>query len=235
MIKLISITKYVFTIVGLGLLIGAFFVYKNNVSFIESAIETEGTVVDLVRSRSNDSSSYYYKPVVNFKTEKGESIEFTSTTGSNPAAYSKGETVQILYLATEPQSAKIKGFFSLWGTVIILGGIGGVFFLVGLTIFLASMFKDRKEQHLKQHGTPVETKFQSVELNRGFEVNGRNPFKVVTQWHNPTTSEIHIFESSNIWYDPTEYIADKPITVFIERNNPRNYYVDLSFLPKVAN
>ena len=235
MIKLIGVIKYLFTIVGLGLLIGAFFIYKNNVAFIESAIETDGTVVELVRVRSSDSSSYYYKPVVNFKTENGELTEFISSTGSNPASYSKGEQVKILYLATDPQSAKIKGFFSIWGAAIILGGIGCVFFLVGLTMFLTSMFKNRKVEYLKQHGKPVETIFQSVELNRGLEVNGRNPFRVLTQWQNPTTSEIHIFESNNIWFDPTEYIAEKPITVFIERNNPKSYFVDLSFLPKVAN
>jgi hypothetical protein len=36
---------------------------------------------------------------------------------------------------------------------------------------------------------------------------------------------------SNLWYDPSGQIDREKITVFMERNNPTKYYVDLSFLP----
>jgi len=234
MIKMLGIIKYAFVVVGLGMVVGAYFIYDYNVSFIESATETEGTVTELVQSRSSDNNSYYYKPVVRFNTSDGQIVEFMSSTGSNPASYSVGEKVTILYLPSDPQNAKIKGYFSLYGAAVIVGGIGSAFFLVGLTFFIVTKLKNKKEKYLEQHGTPIETKFQSVQLNKGFEVNGRHPFQVLTQWQNPSTSEIHIFRSNNIWYDPTQYIGDRSITVFIERNNPNKYFVDVSFLPKVA-
>jgi hypothetical protein len=65
-------------------------------------------------------------------------------------------------------------------------------------------------------------------------VNDRHPFQIVTQWQNPSTSEIHVFESDNIWYDPSEFITNQRITVYIEKENPKKYWVDLSFLPKMA-
>ena len=235
MIRIISITKYAFTVVGLAFLIGTFFIYKNSMSFVGSAIEAQGTVVELVRERSGNNNSYNYKPVVKYKTSEGKMIEFTSTTGSNPASYSVDEKVPVLYLAAEPQSAKIKSFFSLWGAVLIVGGFGSIFFLIGSGMLLFTKLKNNKEQYLKQHGVPIKTKFQSVQLNEGFEVNGRNPFQVLTQWQNPSTSEIHVFKSNNLWFDPTDHINESLITVFIERNNPNKYHVDLSFLPKVAN
>lgn len=234
MLKIIVIIKYIFTLVGIGMIIGAFLIYKSSATFVGNAIETQGKVIELVRVRSSDNSSYYYKPVVTFKTSKGEAVEFTSSSGSNPASFSVGEEVPILYLPAKPQEAKIKGFFSLWGAAAIVGGIGSVFFLVGIIILLVAKLKNKKEKYLKQYGTPIETRFQSVQLNKSFEVNGRNPFQVLTQWQNPSTSEIHVFKSNNIWFDPTDHINDREITVYIEKNNPKKYFVDLSFLPKAT-
>jgi len=43
-------------------------------------------------------------------------------------------------------------------------------------------------------------------------------------------SETHTFENDNLWYDPTDQIDRKKITVYIELNNPEKYYIDLTFL-----
>lgn len=230
--KALSIVKYIFSTIGLGMLAGAYFLYQNTQSFIESAAVTNGTVVELVRSRSSDSTTY--APVVQFKTENGERIEFTSSTSSNPPSYSKGENVEVFYLPSNPQKARINGFFSLWGAALIVGLLGGAFFSVGGGMVLATFLKNRKNEYLRKHGTPISAKFQSVEINRSLRVNGRSPFRVLAQWQNPTTSEIHVFKSNNLWFDPTDHIPDRDITVFIERNNPDTYFVDLSFLPKMA-
>lgn len=229
----VSIIKYVFTLIGAAMLIGAVYWFQHTRAFVASAVTAEGTVVDLQPSRSSDSVTY--KPVVRYKTATGEQIEFVSSTGSNPPGYRKGEKVEVLYLPSEPGNASINTFFSLWLGHLIVGGVGGVFFMVGGGIMVATARKARQDEFLRTQGVPIETSFQSVELNTSLSVNGRNPFRVMTQWQNPSTSQIHVFESDNLWFDPTPYIQDKKkITVLIERDNPKKYLVDLSFLPKVA-
>jgi len=230
--KTIAIVKYVFTFIGAGMLVGAIFLYQSTSSFLAQAIKTVGTVIDLEQSRSGDSTTY--RPVVSFISQKGEAIRFTSSSGSNPPSYSKGEKVEIFYLTAEPQKAKINGFFTLWGGAVILGGMGGIFFLVGAAIILVIMLKGRSDDYLKKQGISIETEFQSVEINGALSANGRNPFRITTQWLNPETSEVHVFKSNNLWFDPTGHIKNKTIRVFIERNNPKKYYVDISFLPKLA-
>lgn len=230
--KTISVIKYVFTVVGLGMLFGAFLFYTNSQDFLNSAMTTNGTVVELVRSRSSDSTTY--RPVVEFKTPVGKLIEFTSSSGSNPPSYSKGEVVEVLYQEASPEQAKINGFFSLWGGAAIFGGLGAVFFIVGFSIILFGRIKDKNIEYLKKNGVPIRAKFQSVEVNGSLEVNGRNPYQICVQWKNPTTSELHIFNSENLWFDPTDHINNDDITVLIEKDNPKKYYVDISFLPKVA-
>ncbi|MBM0744338.1 DUF3592 domain-containing protein [Phormidium sp. CLA17] len=223
---------YPFLLAGIGMLAATFFTYINTNTFLKDAIKTEGTVIELIRSRSDDSITY--QPVVVFVSQKGEKIEFTSSSSSNPPSYSKGQTVEIFYLPNEPQKAEINGFFSLWGAPTILGAIGSIFSTVGASLLIALMRKEREEKYLKQQGTPIETKFKSVEIDTTESINDRHPFRVITQWQNPSTKEIHVFESNSIWYDPSEFITSDLITVFIERENPKKYLVDLSFLPKLA-
>lgn len=221
-----------FLLPGIGMLVATFFIYKSTNTFLKDATRAEGTVIELVRSRSDDSIVYY--PVVVFVSQEGEEIEFTSLSGSNPPSYSKGQTVEILYLPTQPQKAEINSPFSQWGIVTIFGGLGSLFSTIGACILVLPMLKEGEEQHLKQQGTPIETDFKSVEINTTYSVNGEHPFRVITQWQNPSTTEIHVFRSNNLWYDPSEFITRKQITVFIEKENPKKYFVDLSFLPKLA-
>jgi len=230
--KTIAIIKYAFTIIGIGMLVGATFLYRSTDLFLTEAIKTEGTVVELVRSQSSDSTTY--RPVVQFNSQNDQAVEFVSSTGSNPPSYSKGDKIEVLYHSKDPQNAKINDFFSLWGGPVIFGGMGGVFFLVGVGIILVGALKDRKDEYLKKNGMTIETEYQRVELNTALSVNGKHPFRVLTQWQNPLTSELHVFTSNNIWFDPTGYIKTETIKVFIEKGNPKKYYVDLSFLPKLA-
>lgn len=230
--KTIAIIKYVFSALGIALLAGALYWVQNTRTFLAQASTAQGTVVDLVRSRSSNSDTY--APVVRFVTEKGEKIEFTSSTSSNPPSHSQGERVEVLYQSGAPRDARIKGFVSLWLGSMILGGLGSLFFLIGGGMVLASVLKGRKQEYLKRNGTRISTTFQSVELNTSLAVNGRHPFRVFTQWTNPSTSEIHVFESDDLWFDPSPHINERAITVFIEPGNPKKYHVDLSFLPKLA-
>lgn len=230
--KTITIIKYVFTLFGLGLLCGAFLFYINTHNFLKSALTVNGTVVELVSSRSSDSTTY--RPVVEFKTLDGQLIEFTSSSGSNPPSYSRGEIVDVLYQASSPDSARINGFFSLWGGCVILGAMGAVFFAIGFGIIVSGRLKNKKIEFLKKHGTPVKAKFQSVDINGSLQVNGKSPYQIIAQWKNPNTSELHIFKSENLWFDPTDHIVNDEITVLIEPSSPKKYYVDVSFLPKIA-
>jgi Protein of unknown function (DUF3592) len=235
-----TLVKYVFILVGIGLLVGAFSMYKNTSSFVTEASRAEGTVVDFQMSRRGRTYSPMsrrgrtYSPIIHFISQEGKKVEFISSVGTNPPSYSKGQKVEVLYQPTEPQNAKINGFSSLWASSVILGGLGGLFFMIGTSISLVGALKNRKDEYLKKDGIPIETEFQSVEFNTSLSANGKHPFIITTQWQNPSTSELHIFQSNNLWFDPSDYIKSERITVFIERNNPKKYYVDLSFLPKLA-
>jgi hypothetical protein len=236
-VKAVAIVKFIMLIVGVAMLAGAVYLYSKTRSFLAGAMHAHGTVVDLQRtesldSHSNRSISYY--PVVQYAEAGGRKIEFTSDSGSNPPAYSRGDQVEVLYHADAPEKARINGFMSLWFGTLIVGGLGVVFTAVGTAMVVVPIRRRRLESFLKSNGVPVEATFESVEQNTSMKVNGQSPWRVLAQWLDPATSQVHVFKSDNLWFDPSAYIKDRKINVFIDRADPKKYYVDLSFLPKLA-
>jgi len=230
--KTLKVLKYTFTLIGAAMLFGAFASYNSTSSFIERATETKGTVIDLVASRSSDSTSYY--PVVVFEDASGRQIKFQSGSGSNPPSFNRGERVSVLYEPAAPESARINSFFSLWGVAVIVGGMGLVFGLVGGGMVLFGILKGRSKAYLEEHGTEVLAKFASVEQNTSLTVNGRNPFRIVCQWQHPQTGELHMFRSDNLWFDPSDHIQQEAVPVLVDESNLKRYWVNTSFLPKLA-
>lgn len=238
--KTLKIVQYALMLIGAIMLMGTFYWVQNTQQFTQKALKAEGTVIDLIESRSSSSSSnhsssgYTYAPKVQFATEQGQAITFITSSSSNPPSYNVDEKVEVLYLADQPNAAKINGYFDLWGGATILGILGSVFFAIGAGIMLFSHFSSRKKNHLTTSGEAIQADFQNVELNESISVNNTHPFRILAQWVNPNTAELHIFKSENIWFDPTNHINNKKIKVYIQPNNPKKYHVDISFLPKLA-
>ena len=228
--KALDIIKYVFTLLGIAMLAAALFLYQGTRSFLAEAARTEGTVVNFLQTYADHGVTY--APVVHFVNRNNETIVVVSSTATNPPAYAKGEKVEVLYFPAKPQEARINSFFSLWGGPVILGAMGAIFCLIGAGVTLVPMLKKRQGEYLKEHGRAIETEFKSVRVNGAVFVNGRNPFRVLTQWQDPSSSQVRQFESNDVWYDPTNHINSQRIRVFLDKKNPKKYYVDLSFLPK---
>lgn len=117
---------WVFLLIGTGLMIGSFFWYKNQKEFLATASFGDGTVIEQ-RYISDSDGSGTYAPVVSFRTQRGETYKFTSSTSSNPPSFGVGEKVEVAYQDDNPLDAQINTFWELYLGVIILGGMG-VFF-----------------------------------------------------------------------------------------------------------
>ncbi|MCP1315815.1 MULTISPECIES: DUF3592 domain-containing protein [unclassified Halomonas] len=228
----IKLMRIVFILVGAALLVLAVSLFQQSRAFHAKADSTEGRVVELVESRSQDSTTY--RPVVTFTTDDGTRVQFTSREGSNPPRYAPGERVEVLFDPDNPRNARLDGLFDTIGAWMIVGGIGAVFLAGAVGSLLFSRFTASQNARLREQGLRLETTYQGVERNTGLSVNGRHPYRVTSQWLNPESLEVHVFKSENLWYDPSSYLETDTIPVFIEQGNPRKYHMDLSFLPRLA-
>lgn len=224
---------FIFLIIGLLMLVGGGFLANHNYQFVQQSVSQQGSVIDLERSKSDD--SYVYHPVVSFVTPDDQTIEFRSSVGSNPPSYQVGETVEVIYLPMEPHKAKINSFFSLWFVEMILAILGLVFFLIGFLPLLFMRSSAKMHKRLKETGERVLADFNQVELNSSLKVNNRSPYRIICQWKDPfAPSKVYLFYSENIWFNPEQYINSKQIPVYMDRKNPKKYYMDVSFLPEIA-
>jgi len=171
--KVFSIINYTFAAAGIVLLIVAFLSYAHTKDFLEDALTTEGTVVQLIATEFENSVTY--RPLVEYKTRIDKMVKFTSPIGSNPPSYTKGEMVVVIYHDAWPEKARIDSFFSLWGFSLIFSILGSIFLIVGVLQLLFERFKRRKIQKLRSTGLAITARFQSVKRNTRLKVNGRNP------------------------------------------------------------
>lgn len=230
--KIFKYLNYIWTIIAVLLILLSVYIFKNNIDFTQKAQISQGKVIMVTIDKSGKSATY--KPVIEFYDHKGIRIEFASFEGSNPPKYTVGDKVEVLFNPENPIDAKINSFFSIWGGVLIMSIVGIVFFVIGCI----SISKEKKKRaivnFLKSKGTSIETHFQNVVVNDSCSLNGKHPYQIVSQWLNPATSQIHIFTSDNIWFDPSSYLKNNKIKVIIDSKNAQNYIVDLSFLPSIG-
>ena len=128
---------YIFMLVGIGLLVGAGFMTKNTMEFMDVALSTEGTIVSSRSSYSDGSTTY--APVIEYVLpESGHKITFKHSVSSSHPGWSIGDRVKVLYHPNDPQDAMMDdGWFNWFGS-IILGGIGSVFTFVGFFVSRAT-------------------------------------------------------------------------------------------------
>ncbi|MBB4802441.1 hypothetical protein HNP37_002514 [Flavobacterium nitrogenifigens] len=216
----ISIMKYIFCLIGLGIIIQAFIIYQEKKPFIEKAVLVKGLVLP-----SSD-----YRTKVSFVTKEGKSFKLFFDTSNNLIGYNDGESVEVLYDPENPYKAKINSFMTLYLGVSILGIIGSIFFLTGFSFFRSDYNKQKMIKFLKQFGRPVTTRFSSLQLNMHVTVNGTHPYLIYSKWFDSETKKTYLFKSENIWLEPREFNVTNEIMVLIDPKDPNRYYMDISFI-----
>jgi hypothetical protein len=220
----------IFAFIGTCMGIAAAWIWIHSAQVAHEGIQSTGTVIELRRS-SNDNT---VAPVVQFPLKDGGVHTYESSMFSSPPAYDLGEKVTLWYTPGNPDEVVLSGM-DRW----FLPALFGFFFLtfggIGYGGLVYQLFKKRDVQWLERHGQMVEATFTGVHYNTSVKMNGASPWLIQCQWLDRTTNKMYVFDSDNIWFDPSTYVTGKTIQVLIDPNNPGRYTVDLSFLPEQAN
>jgi hypothetical protein len=225
-----------FAVIGTILLIVAIGALITTRSFMKTAIQAEGSVVALSDRSSSGKLGGVYYPVFTFKDKYEHEFTIISSSGSNPAAFSVGEKVTVLYDPLIPVRARIKSFGQSWLFPTVFGGIGLLFAGMGYSLLSRCAAKAIGRKRLLSRGMIIDSIFQEASLDMRTKVNGRSPFVIFSQWQNPDDGKMYTFRSKGVWFNPSKYVSkDQPVKVYIDPVQPKNYYVDISFLPKSAN
>lgn len=214
----------IFAGIGLFFLCTTLFLWVNDQKKLKPWIKVEGTIIDLVGQDT-------YAPVFEFKAKNGDIFNVKSNTSSNPPSFEINEKVEVIYDPQNPNKAKINTFFQLYLIEFILGIIAIIFTCIGFGMLFFQKRKEAKINYLKMFGQRIETEFKKVDLNYMIAINQKHPYRILTEgfWN----GEKRLFLSENLWFDPIPYLQVKQkIIILIDLKNSKNYYMDISFLPK---
>ncbi|MDX5630533.1 MULTISPECIES: DUF3592 domain-containing protein [unclassified Brenneria] len=226
-----------FFVIGIMILGGSGYLFIKDYNFKQSAVSAKGVIVDLDRSvkkssSSSSSSSTSYYPIVGFFGPDGKKITFRSDMGSSSYADSYGEVVDVLYDPDNPGNAKInpQSTFLFYFAPFMMAIMGLTFTLVGSVPLYLMRRKQAMGEMLKRTGKPVTAKITEVRQNSMLEVNGVHPYRIVAQFTD-SANQTKTFYSANLFYNPERDIDRNTVTVYVDRNNEKKYYMDISFLP----
>jgi len=130
----VTVLSSVFIVIGIGLLFLAARRLAKKLAFLQDSLTAPGEIIRFIEVPDGIEKSYF--PEVMFHTSEGREITFQSEMGSNVPSYEIGDKVRVRYSRNQPADAEIDSFFALWGLVLILGLLGGVFSFVGLGILI---------------------------------------------------------------------------------------------------
>lgn len=88
------------------------------IRFSTQGVVTRGTVMNY-QNEILGVKHPAYQPMIQFKTEHGKTIQFTSGMGSNTKGYKADQEVPVVYLKKSPNTAEIKSFARLWLPVLV--------------------------------------------------------------------------------------------------------------------
>jgi hypothetical protein len=119
-----------FFAIGVAVLIGAAVSILKKRKEMANSLSATGSVTSFVTEMGGSGHLYY--PVLEFKIPSGQTLSFKSSVGSNPARYSVGQPLKVVYDAHHPQQAEIDDAASQWiipGCMLAMGlafTIGGL-------------------------------------------------------------------------------------------------------------
>lgn len=115
-------------IIGFVLVYFAYSFYQETKYLLDDGIRTKAKVIDLIESYSDN--DIMYKPVFEYLDYNGNVTSFESSVSSNPAPYSIGDSVNIIY-SRDGDHHRIESFWGLYRWTIILLCIASPFLIIG--------------------------------------------------------------------------------------------------------
>lgn len=117
---------------------------------------------------------------------------------------------------------------------IVFGSVGTPFLLVGIGFLIFVGAKDKKKKELMQNGIKVFAEVTGGSEVLNVEVNGRHPWKLECRYTDPYNGGVYLYSSRSVFMDPYLYMGQQ-VAVYVDRNDPSKYYVDIQSLRQQEN
>ena len=135
-------TSMLFAALGMGALALSYSLYAKQMRFAATAKPAMGIVTDILitkqqeRNGRNSSTTSYYAPVVEFRTEVGAMVTYRCNDYVASNRYQIGMPIEIRYDPANPSEAQLNSRYLVWLWPVTAAVIGVVFSVIGVAIGL---------------------------------------------------------------------------------------------------
>lgn len=210
---------------GFGIYLGI-----DTLTFKHRALTTTGTIIEIDSKHDDDTT--LYTPIASFQTTDGQTLTVRSRVSSSYTSFSVGDKVEILYDPAKPSEARLATVGNQWLPTIFLIPFGLIFSLVGGYYFYSRLQLKKNKEWLARYGVSIMAKNSGLAIGTISlgESGGKESYQIKAEWLNPNDQKVYRFTSDYLWDDPTPFL-NKEIKVLINPRNPKQYWIDTSFLP----
>jgi hypothetical protein len=197
-------------------------IYLEASAFQKTAKETMGYVSSTSISRFE----------IKYYSDDGNERIYAGNHGGKGRRFHDGEEIMVYYQIDNPDKARIsngaKGGKKVifWAFILLLFNLLSIYF---------GKKKETSEKKFKTTGRKVEAEILKIEKDFSLTVLKENPWCIDCKWTDPMTGREYTHTIRYVWQDPKTLLAGRNrIDVYIDRDDPEKYYMDIAFLGDVA-
>ncbi|MGN1481156.1 DUF3592 domain-containing protein [Porcipelethomonas sp.] len=219
--KIFIILGILFFTIGIIFVIIGGVVLARNISFMSSAKKTNAEIISInADSYRKDNRDYTSYDVWIEYTVDGDILE-EKLNEYNSYMY-EGKEIEVYYDPDNPSDVRMES--NVFEFIFLV--IGGIFAVIGAVFLIIVIVTGRRVENLKKSGDKLSGTITDVKRNYSIRINNCHPFKAECKVINPYDGETYLYSSQNITDDITGFIG-MTVTVYVDRNNKRKYYVDI--------
>lgn len=213
----------IFMLVGILLLAGGIFWFKYSFDFKEAAVQIYGEITEIDSYHDSDGEVHHTVYVTyEYNGKVYEDVRINSYSSS----MAKGKSISLYCDPNDPW--RVQASSTLYLGPVILTGMGLLFSVVGVIVFISMTAGAARQKKLREKGKSLYATVEQITCNTKLTVNGAHPYVIYCTYRDRYKDITYRFRSENLWSDPSfQFPVGSTIEVKVDENDYSRHYVNV--------
>lgn len=214
-------TPCIFMLVGILLLAGGIFWFKYSLDFRKTAVQIYGEITKIESYRDSDDEVHHTVYVTyEYNGKVYEDVRINSYSSS----MAKGKSISLYCDPNDPW--RVQASSTLYLGSVILTGMGLLFSVVGVIVFISMTAGAARQKKLREKGKSIYATVEQITCNTKLSKNGAHPYVIYCTYRDRYTDVTYRFKSETLWYNPSaQFPVGSTIEVKVDEKDYSRHYV----------